>query len=165
MISILTAAVAFAMLPSYAAILPECDNVHFLDAAKHWLYAECPDDFGAVVQSTAFVPNWISNNEGRLVVCIFLPAFGTRFRCLYPCTDEHRAFSSGPPPGNAPLSSPAWHCSPSQHIINSTYVSLDSMGNYQASCRNCAFTASLLLQCECKPTWGQHVPASISLGK
>jgi hypothetical protein len=102
MISILTAAVTFAILPSYAAILPECDNVHFLDAAKRWLYAECPDDFGAVVQSTAFIPNWIANNEGRLVVCTFFrPSVFDSI--VYAGADEYRAFSSGPAAGNAPL--------------------------------------------------------------
>ncbi|KAF3936861.1 Cyanovirin-N [Dactylella cylindrospora] len=36
-------------------------------------------------------------------------------------------------------------------------------GNYAASCKDCSIVAPATLSCLCKPTWGQHIPASINL--
>lgn len=33
-----------------------------------WLHATCPDDSGASVDSTVYLPFWIENDQGKLVV-------------------------------------------------------------------------------------------------
>jgi hypothetical protein len=63
MVSPFTAVVAlFMALPVYAGILSECDNVQVRSPGPI-LYAECPDEFGTMVASTAFVSNWVDSNS------------------------------------------------------------------------------------------------------
>jgi hypothetical protein len=62
MISLFPAAVALFMgVPVYAGILADCENIQVRSPGPV-LYAECPDQFGTMVASTAFVSNWVDRN-------------------------------------------------------------------------------------------------------
>lgn len=118
-----------------ATISSQCTNIRF---QNRWLVGDCLTGSGTNrIESSVYLQTKITNHEGVLEVLYLwiLPTAALIVTCIW---NRH-----------------------TDRLVNAKWA---INGNFAASCIDCSLSTSpLTLNCKCRPTGGQPVPASIAL--